>query len=74
MDNTLDEIERQVDKYLNVNAVKRKFIASATRHKITNLLFSLSFQIRLIDAVYVNPPVFERQNSSFSGVNNIRME
>ena len=60
VDTTLDEIERQVDKYLNVNAVKRKFIASATRHKITNLLFSLSFHIRLIDAVYVNPPAFER--------------
>lgn len=56
---TLDQITYQVDKYLRVNAIKRKFIASATRHKIANLLFSLSFQIRLIDAVYVNPPVVE---------------
>ena len=42
VDTTLKEIEKQVDKYLNVNAIKRKFIASSTRHKITNLLFFLS--------------------------------
>lgn len=40
---TLDQITYQVDKYLRVNAMKRKFIASSTRHKISNLLYSLSF-------------------------------
>lgn len=63
-----------MDKYLRVNFVKRKFIASATRHKISNLLFSLTFQVRLIDAVYVSAPVIERKNSSVSGAHNMRFE
>ena len=53
---TVDAIRYQVDKYLRVNAIKRKFIASATRHKITNLLHALTFSIRLIDAVFLRPP------------------
>ena len=53
---TLDAIQYQVDKYLRVNRVKRKFIASSTRHKITSLLQALTFSIRLIDAVFVRPP------------------
>ena len=53
---TVDAIRYQVDKYLRVNAIKRKFIASATRHKINGYLIALSFSIRLIDAVFIRPP------------------
>lgn len=53
---TLDSIRYQIDKYLRTNALKRKMIASDVRHKITNLMHLLTFQIRLIDSVFVNPP------------------
>ena len=63
-----------MDKYLRVNAIKRKFIASATRHKIAGYLIALTFSIRLIDAVFIRPPQIENQNSSYSGQHNMRFE
>ena len=53
----LDSIQKQVDKYLKTNAIKRGMIASDIRHKLKNLEYSLSFQIRLLDSIYVSPPV-----------------
>ena len=64
----LDEMQRLTQKYLDTSAFKRKFIASDTRHKLKNLQYSLTFQIRLIDTIYVNPPLIEMQNLSNSGV------
>lgn len=65
----LDEIKRHVEKYIGTNSVKRKFIASDIRHKLKGLEYSLSFQIRLIDTIYVSPPMMEMQNYSNSGIN-----
>lgn len=50
---TLDQMRYQVDKYLRTNAVKRKFMESDVRNKLKGLQFALSFQIRLIDTIYV---------------------
>ena len=42
---------------MKTNALKRGMIASDVRHKLKNLEYSLSFQIRLLDTIYVSPPV-----------------
>jgi len=41
---------------LRANVIKQKSIASNVRHKLKGLQFSIAFQIRLIDSVYVTPP------------------
>ena len=64
---TLKEMQVQIDKYLAANAVKKKLIASDVRHKLKGLRYSLTFQIRLIDSVYVNPPMLENQ-FEFDGI------
>ena len=39
----LEEMNRLAEKYTETNSFKRKFIASDIRHKLKNLLYSLSF-------------------------------
>ena len=36
-------------------------MASDVRHKLKGLKYSLTFQVRLIDSVYVSPPIGERE-------------
>ena len=58
---TLNEIRRQIDRYLGANGIKKKMMAGDIRHKLKGLKYSLTFQVRLIDSVYVNPPMGERE-------------
>jgi hypothetical protein len=62
----LDFIQKQADKYLKANAIKKKAIESKVRHKLKGVQYSISFQIRLIDAVYVRPPAQFMPNGTFS--------
>ena len=56
----LDGIKAQCDRYLAANAIMKRLIGSDVRHKLKGLRFSLTFQVRLIDSVYVSPAsVFE---------------
>lgn len=60
----ISAIEYQVDKYLRSNLIKQKSIASDVRHKLKSLQYSIAFQIRLIDSVYVSPPTGQYKQSS----------
>lgn len=54
-------IQYQIDKYLKANALRQKSMASNVRLKLKALQLSIAFQIRLIDSVYVTPPVNQQQ-------------
>jgi hypothetical protein len=60
----ISAIEYQVDKYLRSNMIKQKSIASDVRHKLKSLQYSIAFQIRLIDSVYVSPPTSQYKQSN----------
>ena len=59
---TLDQIKAQIDKYNSANKLKKSFIGSDVRHKLKGLQHSLTFQIRLLDTVYISPPVNQAES------------
>ena len=48
----LSLIEYQVDRYLGLNALKRKIQASDVRNKLKTLMHNVSFYTCLLDSVY----------------------
>ena len=51
-----------MDKYNSANKLKKSFIGSDVRHKLKGLQHSLTFQVRLLDTVYISPPANQTES------------